>query len=66
MSFIEMTGVEPDDSMAQKCRRAKAGSDVRSPEVSWAEVAVAWVMAAGGLGVTFALCFVVSATGLLH
>jgi len=63
MSLIGMTGVEPDDSVAQRCRRV--ASETRSPTVSWSEVAAAWVMAAVGLAGLAAVCLVVTAVAQL-
>jgi hypothetical protein len=59
MSLIGMTGVEPDDSVAPRCRRK--ASEMRSPAVSWSEVAIAWAMAAVGLAGLAAVCLVVTA-----
>lgn len=44
MGLIGMTGLEPDDPMAQSERWT--APETRSPRVSWSEVAVAWVIAA--------------------
>ncbi len=63
MSLIGMTGIEPDDSVAPKCRRK--ASEGRSPTVSWSEVLVAWTMAAVGLGGLAAVCLVVTAVAQL-
>lgn len=43
MSIIGMTGLEPDDSMAQSEGWVGSGTEARSARVSWSEVAVAWV-----------------------
>ena len=43
MSIIGMTGFEPDDSMAQSEGWTGSRAESRSAQVSWSEVAVAWV-----------------------
>lgn len=43
MSIIGMTGLEPDDSVAQSEGWVRTGAESRSAQVSWSEVAVAWV-----------------------
>jgi hypothetical protein len=43
MSIIGMTGLEPDDSMAQSSGWCASKSESRSAQISWSEVAVAWV-----------------------
>ncbi|MGK9166784.1 hypothetical protein KXR53_10830 [Inquilinus limosus] len=60
MSLIGMTGLEPDDSMAQS--EDWTAPETRSARVSWSEVTVAWVIAAvpvalGAIAAIIALLF---------
>ncbi|MFE0756694.1 hypothetical protein ACFW16_22205 [Inquilinus sp. NPDC058860] len=57
MSLIGMTGLEPDDSMAQS---EGWGTEARSARVSWSEVAVAWVAVPVVLGAVTAVIALLS------
>lgn len=60
MSLIGMTGLEPDDSMAQSEGWVGSGTEARSARVSWSEVAVAWVAVPAVLGAITAIIALLS------
>lgn len=43
MSIIGTTGVVPDETVAQSRGWCASKSEARSAQISWSEVAVAWV-----------------------
>ena len=55
MSLIGTTGVEPDDTVAQRGGWRAPKSETRSACVSWSEVAVAWVAIPAVLGIIAAI-----------
>jgi hypothetical protein len=60
MSFIGITGPEPDDSMAPSEGWVGLETQTRSARVSWSEVAVAWVAVPAVLSVILTIIALLS------
>lgn len=60
MSIIGMTGLEPDDSVAQSEGWVGSRAEARSAQISWSEVAVAWVAVPVVLGAVTAIIALLS------
>lgn len=60
MSIIGTTGVAPDETVAQSSGWCASKSESRSAQISWSEVAVAWVAVPAVLGAITAIIALLS------